>query len=274
MPAPRVLTLEMTAAGPVHVHERASLADASTHLPHGAYTTLRTYGGRGVVRLDAHVRRLEESARSPEGPAILDHGAARRLITAALDSGRHSESRLRLRFSPPRLFVSVEAFVPLPPSAYEEGVACVTVSRVHRDQPRVKDTHFIETARRARRNLPEGIEEGLLLTDDGSILEGLSSNFFAVMDGVLHTEAERVLAGITRGLVIEVARAHGVVEPRAVRRDALHRVREAFITSASREILPVVRIDDVPVGDGKVGPITRRLMDAFADAVRRETEAL
>jgi len=271
MPAGNVLTLEMTGGGVTPVAEDASLAAASARLPRGAYSTLRTYGGRGVVRFGAHLRRLEESAAQLGSPATIDPVAARHLLGAALESGGHPESRLRLTFAPPRLFVSVEAFVPLPRSRYEEGVACVTLP-LHRDQPRVKDTAFIPTARHAYGGLPPGVEEGLLLARDGSILEGLSSNFFGVLGGDLRTEEERILPGITRALVLEVAQARLLLVPRAVRRDERPRLDEAFITSASRGILPVVRIDDAAVADGRPGPHTRALSQAFDALVRREAE--
>jgi branched-chain amino acid aminotransferase len=166
----------------------------------------------------------------------------------------------------------VTTFVPLPPSRYHEGVACLTLPRLHRDQPRVKDTRFIPTARRAYARLPLGVEEALLLSEDGAILEGLSSNFFAVLGGALRTEEERVLAGITRALVLDAAQSLAPVVLRAVGRDELHRVEEAFITSASRGVLPVVRIDDEPIGDGRVGRLTQAVADAFAALVARETD--
>jgi branched-chain amino acid aminotransferase len=192
-------------------------------------------------------------------------------VGEALGAGGHAESRLRLTFAPPRLFASVEAFVPLPPSAYREGVACVTLS-LHRDQPRVKDTGFIPTARGAYSELPPGVEEGLLLAADGSILEGLSSNFFGVLEGRLRTEDERALPGITRALTLEVARARLDLEARPVRRQDLPRLEEAFITSTSREVLPVVRIDGEPVADGHPGPRTRELIRDLAVLIRREAE--
>jgi branched-chain amino acid aminotransferase len=255
------------------VGEAASLAEASAALPDGAYTTLRTYGGRGIVRLEAHLQRLEESARALGDPGTLDRDAVRRLLTAALDATRHEESRLRLTLAPPRAFVSIEAFTRLPESLYEDGVACITLPRLHRDQPHVKDTHFIATAREAYRDLPDGIHEGLLVTGDGSILEGLTSNFFAVRDGTLYTEGERVLAGITRALVLEAAQSQVRVSMKAVHLRDLPRVSEAFITSTSRGVLPVVRLDRNPVGNGQVGQTTRAIMAAFAHLVRYEADA-
>jgi len=271
MPAGRVFTMETTSGGTTPVGEDASLSGASARLPRGAYSTLRTYGGRDVVRFGAHLRRLEESVALLGRPAAVDPDAARRLVGAALRAGGHPESRLRLTFAPPRLFVSIEAFVPAPRSRYEQGVACVTLP-LHRDQPRAKDSQFIPTAQRAYGDLPPGIEEALLLADDGAILEGLSSNFFSVLGGRLRTEEGHVLPGITRALVLEVAEARLAVVRRALNRDDLPQVSEAFITSASREVLPVVRIDGETLADGRPGPHTRAIIRAFDALVRREAE--
>jgi len=118
------------------------------------------------------------------------------------------------------------------------------------------------------------VHEGLLVAADGSLLEGLSSNFFAVRQGVLHTEEERVLLGVTRGLVLELAREILPTDPTALRRAQLAEVSEAFLTSVSREVLPVVQIDGQVIGDGHPGPQTRALMQAFADLVSREARPL
>ena len=251
--------------------EDASLPAASARLPRGAYTTLRTYGGRGIVRFGAHLGRLEESVALQGRPGRIDEEVSRRLVVSALREARHPESRLRLTFAPPRLFVSVAPFAPPARSRYEQGVACVTLP-LHRDRPRVKDTGFIATAQRAYRDLPPGVEEGLLRAEDGALLEGLSSNFFAVLDDRLHTEGDRALLGITRSLVLAVADPLIPLAGRAVRLDELRRIDEAFITSASREVLPVVRIDGEPVGDGGVGPVTRAIMQGLAALIQREAE--
>ena len=269
----RVATYEAEEEGLRLVGRHASFSASSSELPQGAYTTLRTYGGRGVVRLDQHRRRLEESVAMQGRPASIDPAAARRAVRRALDAAAHPESRLRLTFAPPRLFAAVEPFLPLPARCYEEGVACATLD-VRRENPHAKDTRFIATAQGAYDRLPAGVEEGLILGDDGAILEGLSSNFFGVVDGVLRTEEERALGGVTRSLVLEVAEGLIPVERRAVSRDERTCLAEAFLTSVSREVLPVVRIDDRPVGDGRVGKETRAIVRAFADLVRREAERL
>ena len=268
-----VLSFESGVLGLSLVGRHASLAAASLALPEGAYTTLRTYGGNGVVRLGQHLARLEESVALKGTPGRIDPAAVRGAITEALRRSAHPESRVRLTFAPPRLFVAVEAFTPLAPRLYEQGVACVTLE-LERENPHAKDTRFIATAHDAYSRLPAGVEEGLLVAPDGSILEGLSSNFFAIREGALRTEDARALAGVTRSLAIEVAEALLPLRRVAVQRDELSLVDEAFITSVSRELLPVTSVDGRPVGEGRVGPRTRAILQAFEALVAREREAL
>jgi len=268
-----VRTFELAGTAARAIGEAPTLAQASAVLPSGAYTSLRTYGGSRVLRLEEHVRRLEHSVALQGQPGVLDSAAVRGAIAAALATAGHPESRLRLTFAPPRLFASVEPFEPLPEALYLEGVACVTLG-VRRENPHAKDTRFIATAHGAYGSLPDGVHEGLLVAADGSLLEGLSSNFFAVRQGVLHTEDEQVLLGVTRGLVLELARGILPTDLTALRRAQLAEASEAFLTSVSREVLAVVRIDGQVIGDGRPGPKTRALRQAFADLVRREARPL
>lgn len=247
-----------------------SLSAASAALPAGSYTTLRTYGGDRVLRLQQHVRRLEESV---EPKASLDATAVCSALARALEQTGHPESRLRLTFAPPRLFVSIERFEPLADDVYSQGVRCVTLA-LRRENPHAKHTGFIATAARAHEALPQGISEGLMVAEDGAILEGLSSNFFALRDGALLTEDERVLRGVTRAIVLDVAATLLPVRRRAVRVVQLDAVSECFLTSVSREILPAVEIDGRSIGDGKPGPATRELIRRFAELVEREAESV
>jgi branched-chain amino acid aminotransferase len=243
--------------------ERAAPGD----LPAGAYTTLRTHRGTRVMRLADHVRRLTDSARLQGQEAPLEAEAVRASLAEALALTGHGESRVRLTWAPPRLFVSVEPFTPPAEALYRAGVRCVTVA-VRRANPHSKDTRFIGTAGAAYEALPPGVHEGLMVADDGTILEGLSSNFFAIRAGVLHTEEERVLPGLTRSLVLEVADLPR--GPRGLRVDELPDADECFVTSASRGVLPVVTVDDVAIGPGTPGPMTAAIREAFEAAVARE----
>lgn len=255
------------------LRESPSLSEASSALPSGAYTSLRTYEGNRVLRFGQHLGRLEESVALQGQAAKLDAREVRASLRAALAAGGHSESRLRLTFAPPRLFVAVEPFQPLAEALYRDGVACATLP-YERDNPHAKDTRFIATAGSAYGSLPEGMHEGLLVAEDQSVLEGLSSNFFAVWREGLYTEEARALLGVTRALVLEVAAGLLPIEHRALRRPELAEASEAFITSVSREVLPVVAIDGRAIGGGRPGPRTRAIMAAFAELVRKEAEAV
>ena len=233
-------------------------------LPAGAYTTIRTYRGRRFLHLDDHVTRLSHSAG-----AALPAATLRDAIRGALDATRYAESRLRVTFAPPRLFVSIEPFAPPEAALYREGARCVTVP-LQRENPDLKDTRFLATASSAYRGLPPGIHEGLLVADDGSVLEGLSSNFFAVVDGVLRTEDARALPGITRSLVLEVAQGLLPADLTAPRRDELARASECLITSASRGVMPVVEIDGLRIGDGRPGSATAELRRRFEEKIAGE----
>lgn len=246
-----------------------SLSAASVGLPAGAYTTLRTYQGDRVLRLPQHVARLNDSAALLDTPGVLEAPRVRKALAASLQATGYAESRVRLTYSPPRLFVSVEALTPLPEPMYRQGVACTTI-HLERRNPHAKDTRFISVAADAQRKLPPGIHEGLLVGDDGAILEGFSSNFFAVRNGVLHTEDKRVLLGVTRSVVLEVAASVLPISLTPPLLDEVSSLQDCFITSASREILPVVGIDGCTVAEGRPGRITSGLMRLFGELVERE----
>jgi branched-chain amino acid aminotransferase len=243
-----------------------SLAASSIDLPDGGYTTLRTHHGSRVLRLSEHVQRLAASAQ-----AALDPNLVRAALRAALTAASHPESRVRITYAPPRLFVAVEPFTAPPESVYRDGVRCAVVG-AHRTHPSSKDTRFIATAESEYRRLPPEVHEGLLVADDGAILEGLSSNFFALHQGVLRTEETRELPGITRSVLLEVAQGAVPLALHPVRVEQLPAVSECFITSASRGVLPVVQVDAVRIGDGRPGPVTGELRRRFEALIESEAE--
>ena len=206
-------------------------------------------------------------------PQPIDRARLRSGLAAALRARRHPESRIRVTFAPPALFASVEAFEPLPESLYDSGAWCVTVP-LRRERPQAKDTRFLPSAQEAYRDLPSGAHEGLLVAEDGSLLEGLSSNVFAVLDGVLRTEDARVLRGTTRSLVLELARGLVPVSLVAIPRAELGRATEVFLTSVSREVLGVARVDDVTIGRGRPGPLARELRRRYRARMRTAAEHL
>jgi branched-chain amino acid aminotransferase len=271
------------------------------------YEVVRTYRKR-PFELGRHLRRLQHSAErlALELPWDVERtrGELLRTLEAAAaaedapdpEAAPWNRGELSLRIImtrgagelglDPALAVGPRAIIvasPLrgpPASAYRDGVACRIVG-VRHDAPEAPDTtaktgaHLVNVlaVREAR---AAGAHEALLLDRDGFVTEGASSNLFAVLEGRLETPPLEVgiLAGVTRELVLELARAAGLLaRERPLRPEDLAHAEELFITSTAREILPVTALDGRAVGSGRVGPLTTRLRALFRAAADAEAVA-
>lgn len=265
---------------PVILPEDAQSLDAiSICLPGGAYTTLRTYHGNRALRFRDHVRRLEETSQLAGHSVKIDESSLRLALRRLLINqppGQDWRIRLTLdlEHAPGDLYITLEPLVVPPPEAYRQGVQVITCD-LQRQLPKAKLTRFIERSAPLRRSLPPDVNEAIMLDAHGRLLEGLSSNFFAVIDGVVWTAEEGVLSGVTRGLVLDCARQIGQpVRLEAPNYADLPRFDEAFITSSSRGVLPVRQMDQTMIGSVCPGPVTRALMAAFSSALEKLTEPI
>ena len=154
----------------------------------------------------------------------------------------------------------------LPPEIYSEGVH-TEISRNSREKPALKQTTFISESAVDRKRVGGDTFE-VLLTTKGRILEGMTSNFFYVRDGILCTAGRGVLIGVTRQTVLAIAKGQAIQTCiKAIKINELPLIEEAFITSSSRGIVPVVQIDAQSVADGKVGEMTKLLMELYDQSV-------
>jgi branched-chain amino acid aminotransferase len=256
-----------------------SLDETASFLPEGAYTTFRTYQHTRALHLEDHFLRLEETARLAGKSLRMERLALRQALRQALANYPHSqELRLRLVLDlfeqPGAIYLAAEPLHVLPASAYRMGVKTITCD-FSRPNPKAKLTTSMSGARELRRQLPQDVNEALMLDDYGRFLEGLSSNFFAVLAGEIWTAEAGVLSGITRQLVLEEIRlARLPLRLEGLPRSALPELHEAFITSASRAILPVTQIDAQIIGAGAPGPLTRLLARRYRSRVRQDVEAI
>jgi branched-chain amino acid aminotransferase len=247
------------------------------------YETIGTTYGR-LFALNDHLVRLERSAQRI-GLTLLPRGVIEKAIADTVAAAGNAESRVRVILTrgsgkldlDPAAVDNTQLVVivfPLgPPTAemFSKGVSVAVVS-VHRNSPRaidpaVKSGNYLNNVMalgEARRT--SGAYEAILCAADGSVAEGSTSNIFIVTGGEIRTPGLDVgiLDGITRSKVFDLCRANDL-PLREVRftPDDLRSADEAFITSATRGVLPVTRIDGSPVGDGTPGPITRRLMGLY-----------
>lgn len=254
-----------------------SLNATAEVIPGGVYTTFRTFQGNKILPLEDHIRRLEESASLVKVPLTLDEATLREGLRAALAAFQAPETRLRISVDleavPGTVYLALEPLQLPPPAAYEEGVRVVSV-HIQRENPKAKRTSFITVSETLRHRLPSEVNEALLV-DEGKILEGMSSNFFAVKNEVLWTAEGEVLSGITRAMVLSAAQNLNIlINFEGYPVAAIGNMEEAFITSSSRSVLPVTQIDDTRIGNGKPGAITGRIMQAYAEEVSRRLEPL
>lgn len=257
----------------------------------GVYETLRTYGGR-VFQYERHARRLRRSAQMialdlPFTDAALAD-EIRRTISAAQVAG---EAYIRvlvtrgvgeLTYDPkatpsPTLVIIVKPHVDPPAEAYRDGVRVVVVDVVRNHpgsvNPMIKSNNLMNSALAMQEALRHGAFEGVMRNYRGELTECTTANLFIVKDGVVKTPPldAGLLPGITRECIFEVGRRAGIDVREAVLHDGdLYGADEAFLTSTTREAVPITRAGDRPIGSGRPGPVTMTLLDAFRRAARQE----
>ena len=250
----------------VQFDDESSLDVITRQIPKGYYSTFRTYGAcTRVIGLSAHLRRLPN----------LDDSSLRRQLILLLKPFRSTEARVRAMMTySGQVYISIEPLKRLSNEVYEKGVR-VETTQIHRESPRVKSTAFIDKSDDERKQIAKrGVFEALLVRN-GRILEGMTSNFFYVQNGVLHTAQRDILLGVTRRTVIRVARGRGIqIKYKPLKLDQLSAVKETFLTSSSRGIVPIIQIDNITVGEGRVGSITKMLMSAYHDYVLERAERI
>jgi branched-subunit amino acid aminotransferase/4-amino-4-deoxychorismate lyase len=169
-----------------------------------------------------------------------------------------------------RIWIAACALDPVPQRFLEEGVAVQWTRELAREQPLVKTTGFV----RRRHPYPlarQDAYEHVMLDAQGRALEGTSSNFFAIRGDLLVTAGSGVLEGITRAIVLELAARRGMAIDLAPPPTAeAGSWSEAFLTSSTRGVVPIVACGGVQIGDGRPGPHTRALLAAYGEYAERE----
>ena len=241
----------------------ASFTEAAQHDPLGVYTIGRTYQHDHVLLWDDHLDRLVQSAALEGITLTLDRAALRTALRQLIAQGGYPDSRFKITVSkeqPDHLILAVEQYKPVPAEIIANGARVVTVRRT-RSNPAAKTSAWMRDRQSTVENFPAGIYEGVLVNDAGELLEGTSSNFYAVVNGTLRTAVEGVLEGISRRTLLNVAGDILTVDPRPV--TVTDTLDEAFLTSAGRGVVPIVEIDGHVIGTGKPGAYTLRLREAY-----------
>ena len=248
----------------------------------GTFETIRIYDGVPF----AMAQHLERLTGSTEGagikagaiiaklPEIIREGLARPeikgydgVVKPYITGGDVNDKGT---FPTPRFFVVFDENIHKPTNEERKNGIALEPNRVARPYPLIKSTNylfgFIPLSKTSQTNF-----ESLYITPEGEITEAMSSNFFLCKEGKLITApVGRVLKGVTRDIVITLARENGfTVEERCPREEELAQADEAFITGTVKEVLPVVRVGSQKIGTGRPGPAVQRLQHIFLQNMPR-----
>jgi D-alanine transaminase len=247
------------------------------------YEVLRVYNGRPWL-MEEHFTRLARSLAAIRIQGIdLDRLRGRMLDTIA--AGPFGEATVYIQITrgaaprrhcfPPQAtpleFLYVQEFHDPYVQARQEGAAVITHRDIRWGHCDIKSTNLLANVLAAQAAREAGAIEALLWSDEGVVSEGTHTSLFGVLDGKVLTapNSNHILPGITRGLILRLGQRAGIeVQEHELRRPDLGRVSELFLTGTTSEVLPVVRVDGQTIADGRPGPITRRLQQAYREAVR------
>jgi branched-chain amino acid aminotransferase len=255
------------------------------------YEVVRTYGGR-VFELDRHYKRMEQSAERI-GLTLPPREKIVRELQRTLEAAKNPESYARiivtrgdgefglgahLAGSQSRLIFMIRPLVVPSEEQYEKGLS-LAVARTRRNSPQTLDPalktgNYLNNIMAAREAHAAGADDAVLLDLQGRVTEATTSNIFFVHNNIVVTPPLRLgmLEGVTRAVTLEIAQREGLLtreEPHGP--EALAAADEVFLTSTIREVMPVTQLiflesteeQKRAVGDGKPGPIAKRLRAAF-----------
>lgn len=246
---------------------------------YGVFDYCRTYGGQ-PLRLDKNLQRFRHSCQQIGMACPWSDADLRAIVletltrNQALDDSQEYTIRLLatggvsqsniLPDADPVLLVLVQAFVPYPPSLYQTGVKIITID-INRIFPDAKTTLYTPAIMGLRAAHAHNAFEALYLSAGEHVLEATTSNIFAFYGDCLVTPptADQVLAGVTRAILLELAAERFTIDVRDMTLEELKAADEVFLSSANKEVLGVIQVDEDRIAQGTVGKHTRTLHQMF-----------
>jgi len=247
----------------------------------GVYEVIPVYGGR-LFRLEPHLQRLDQSLAGIRIDNPLTHAEWQALLEELLErNSSHGEDQSiyfqvtrgvaarRDHAFPkgitPTIFACSNPLTTPDEAYYADGLSAITATDIRWDRCNIKAITLLPNVLLRQEAIDAGGAEAILLRD-GLAIEGAASNLFIVEDDTLITPptGPQLLPGITRDLVLEIARSHNIpCREEAISEAQLRRADEVWLTSSTKEIMPVTQLDNSPVGTGRPGPLWRRLRELY-----------
>lgn len=253
---------------------RVSPFDLGMLRGYGVFDVMYARGVKPFI-LDAHWKRLQNSARELDLELPIGQEEYEKVIEELLKQNSYPESTIRTvltggeasdasGFLPTKetFYILIKPFEPLPQELYTAGAKVIT-HEFERDIPWAKTINYVRAIKCNAYKKEQGALE-IVFVKDGKALEASSSNFFIVKNGRIVTPKDRILFGTTRNLVVELAKKSGFeVEEREVGVEEFFGADEMFLAATNKHIVPVVLADEKKIGNGEIGDVTKTLMDVF-----------
>jgi len=245
----------------------------------GVYEVIPAYGGN-LLRLQSHLQRLQNSLDGIRLKNPMSDQAWAQMLQQLLHKNTGTDQSLYLQVTrgvtgkrdhnfpdkvTPTVFAMSNRLLTLPPAVAEQGIEAVTLDDIRWRACNIKTTALLANTLLQQQATDKGAGESILIRD-GKATEGASSNVFAVLNGTIVTppEGPLLLPGITRDLVLELAREHGMpAQESEITESELRSASEIWMTSSTREIVPVLKLDGRQVGEGKAGPLWHKMIKIY-----------
>lgn len=279
------MTTKININGDIQNEAFISIFDHGFLFGDSIYEVVCTNDGKPCF-LDEHLNRLFASASGISLEIPLSSEEIKEQIQATLDSAENSESYIRiivtrgvgeLDIDPsscfnPNVIILVKEISPIPDESYKKGisVALVSIKRNSRDSlnPAVKTGNYLNNVLARVESRKMGAEDAIMVNPWGQLTEGTTSNLFFVKDGRLLTPEKEcgILSGITRQKIIQLANENGIsLEEGKWPGEELFKAEEIFLSGTVKKVMPVTILDNRPVGEGKPGAITRKIMRLYSE---------
>ena len=256
----------------------------------GVYETLRVYDGK-IFRADAHFKRLDDSLKGIKLKIPWPHLYLTKACLATIRANQMKEALIRVTVSrgsgdlgydpasckKPTLVIFAVPIRSGLPELWKSGIK-ISIVKTRRNHPvclnpAIKSTNCLNGIFAKMESLKKGAFEGVFLNFDGYLAEGTISNIFIIKSGILKTPALEcgILDGVTRRTLLETAQNSDFqVLQTHIKPFELMEADEAFLTSTTMELMPIVQVDEKKIGSGQPGPVTKFLHAKFLDILRKE----
>ena len=234
---------------------------------------------RKPFRLEQHLQRLQSNLDAIRIPNPFDRQQWSEIFDRVINANEPAHQSLYMQITrgvakrdhafpqniTPTVFVMVNPLQETDDKAFNNGISAITLDDIRWQYCNIKAIALLPNVLLKQTAIDDGAHEAILLRN-GEVTEGSASNIFIVSQGVIKTPPKTsfLLPGITRDLVVELARENGLaIKEIPFTGTELQAAEEIWITSSTKEVMPVLKLDDKPVGDGTPGPVARRMFAIF-----------